>query len=148
MLKAGQRIGRFEVRAPIGQGGMGAVYVGFDPSLGREVALKVMHEDLTKDPVAVERFRREALALAKLAHPGVVGIYDLVEGDGQLVLAADPAAADERSGRDRRDRTGRRAGGALRLDAGALRAARPGALIRERDERPPRGRDGRRRSGP
>ena len=94
MLTPGQTIGRFEVRAPLGQGGMGAVYLALDPSLGREVALKVMHEDLTRDAVAVQRFRREALALAKPAHPGVVRIFDLVEVDGQLVLVMEHLAGE------------------------------------------------------
>ena len=106
VLSSGQTIGRFEVRAPVGQGGMGAVYVGFDPSLNRQVALKVMHEDLTKDPVAVERFRREALALAKLSHPGVVQVYDLVESEGHLVLVMEHLAGQslrQRMGAGRMD---------------------------------------------
>jgi FixJ family two-component response regulator len=75
-----RRIGRYEVLARIGRGGMGTVYSCRDPLLGRTVALKVL--DLFSDaPEQVEemiaRFRREAAAAATLAHPNIVSIYDL-----------------------------------------------------------------------
>jgi serine/threonine-protein kinase len=71
---------------PLGEGGMGAVYVAVDETLQREVAIKVMHDDLAKDPASVARFRREALAVARLSHPGVVLVYDLVEEPGRVAI--------------------------------------------------------------
>ncbi len=65
---------------------MGAVYLAVDETLGREVAIKVMHDDLAKDPASVARFRREALAVARLSHPGVVLVYDLVEEPGRVAI--------------------------------------------------------------
>jgi serine/threonine protein kinase len=58
---------------------MGAVYKARQKCLGREVALKVLHGELSGDPMFVERFLREAQALAKLAHPGIVAVHDYGE---------------------------------------------------------------------
>lgn len=73
---------RYEVRSLIGRGGMAEVYAAFDRTLGRSVALKVLHEGLAADQRAMARFRREARAVAALAHPNIVSIYD-VGMDGQ-----------------------------------------------------------------
>lgn len=63
----------------LGRGGMGAVYTARQVSLGRRVALKLLPEELSRDPAAAVRFQREAQALAKLNHPNIVGIYDFGE---------------------------------------------------------------------
>ena len=77
--------GRYEIRSRIARGGMATVYVALDRRLDREVALKVMHPHLADgvDGAAfVSRFRREARAAARLAHPGVVAVYDQgLDGD-------------------------------------------------------------------
>jgi hypothetical protein len=73
---------RYEVGRLIGRGGMAEVYSAFDRTLGRTVALKVLHQGLAADHRAVARFRREARAVAALAHPNIVSIYD-VGIDGQ-----------------------------------------------------------------
>ncbi|MBL8613484.1 MAG: serine/threonine protein kinase [Myxococcales bacterium] len=86
MLAPGQRVGRFRVSMRLGEGGMGAVYLAVDETLGREVAVKVMHDDLARDAASVQRFRREALAVARLSHPGVVLVYDLVEEPGRVAI--------------------------------------------------------------
>jgi formylglycine-generating enzyme required for sulfatase activity/dienelactone hydrolase/predicted Ser/Thr protein kinase len=79
----GQTIGNYQVVALLGSGGMGSVYRAVDVRLGREVALKVLRrEGLERDPEAEERFRREARALAKLNHPHIASLYDVVEQDG------------------------------------------------------------------
>jgi len=65
-----------EIVEMIGQGGMGVVYKAVQKSLGRTVALKVLSPQLSTDPEFVERFTREARALAQLNHPNIVGIYD------------------------------------------------------------------------
>ncbi|HEX6885288.1 MAG TPA: protein kinase, partial [Planctomycetota bacterium] len=70
----------------LGAGGMGAVYRARQRRLGRAVALKLLHGELTGDPVFVERFLREAQALAKLAHPGIVAVHDFGERGGRCYL--------------------------------------------------------------
>jgi tRNA A-37 threonylcarbamoyl transferase component Bud32/ribosomal protein L40E len=75
-----------ELEAQIGAGGMGAVYRARQRRLGRVVALKVLHGELTSDPVFVERFLREAQAMARLAHPGIVSVHDFGERGGRCFL--------------------------------------------------------------
>ena len=74
----GQRIDRYEIREPIGQGGMGAVYRAFDTKLGRTVALKtvVAHRRAAMNEELRERFMREALAASKVDHRNVVQVLD------------------------------------------------------------------------
>ena len=76
-LSAGARLGPYEILAPIGAGGMGEVYRARDTRLSREVAIKVLPEHLAKDPEALDRFRREAIAVAALAHPNILVLYDV-----------------------------------------------------------------------
>jgi len=75
-LRAGARLGPYEVLAPLGAGGMGEVYRALDTRLDREVAVKVLPERLAEDPSALSRFEREAKALAALSHPNVLTILD------------------------------------------------------------------------
>lgn len=72
----------FELLAKLGQGGMGAVYKAKQISMGRVVALKILPEHLARDPLFVERFRREAQSSAKLDHPNVVRGIDVGESNG------------------------------------------------------------------
>jgi len=65
-----------EIVEMIGQGGMGVVYKALQKNLNRTVALKVLSPHLSEDPEFVERFTREARALAQLSHPNIVGIHD------------------------------------------------------------------------
>ncbi|MEW6321296.1 MAG: protein kinase [Acidobacteriota bacterium] len=81
-LSPGTRIGQYEVRAQLGAGGMGEVYRAHDARLGRDVALKVLHPDVAQDAVRLERFTREARAVAALNHPHIVTIYSTEEADG------------------------------------------------------------------
>ena len=83
-LEPGQRLGPYEVEGLIGAGGMGEVYRGRDPRLGRAVAIKVLAPDLTADPEALARFRREARAIAALSHPNILAIHDLGEHEGRV----------------------------------------------------------------
>jgi hypothetical protein len=75
-LVAGARLGSYEIVAPIGAGGMGEVYRARDPNLNREVAIKVLPENLGADPAALARFEREAQAVAALSHPNILAIHD------------------------------------------------------------------------
>jgi serine/threonine protein kinase len=83
----GEAIGRYIVEELLGAGGMGVVYAAIDPQLHRRVALKVVREDLSATPVLQERLLREAQAMAKLSHPNVVAVYDVVVADGRLYVA-------------------------------------------------------------
>jgi serine/threonine protein kinase len=74
--------GKYEIVAPLGSGGMGAVYRARRVHIGDEVAIKVLHSRLTNDEKLVERFRREARAAAQLHHPNVVTIHDYGEARG------------------------------------------------------------------
>ena len=73
---SGVCIDRYTLEQSLGKGGMGSVYKGKDPELGRSVAIKLLHPHLLDDKDAQKRFRREAQALAGLNHPNVVQIYD------------------------------------------------------------------------
>jgi serine/threonine-protein kinase len=78
---------RYQVEARIGQGGMAEVYRGFDPSLDRRVAIKVLVHPFDRDAGFVARFRREAQAAARLNHPNIVGVYDAgSDGDTQFIV--------------------------------------------------------------
>ncbi|HYH97270.1 protein kinase domain-containing protein [Hyalangium sp.] len=79
--------GRFRVIRPIGSGGMGEVYLGEQVSLGRKVAIKVLHHDLHMQPGMMERFKREARLLSAVEHPAVVRIIDFGEsGDAACLV--------------------------------------------------------------
>jgi len=74
--------GRYELGELLGYGGMAEVHRGRDLRLGRDVAVKVLRADLSRDPSFQNRFRREAQAAAGLNHPSIVAVYDTGEGDG------------------------------------------------------------------
>ncbi|MCH7676754.1 protein kinase [candidate division KSB1 bacterium] len=74
-----KKIGKYEIRATIGEGGMGIVYKAFDPFLKRDVAIKVISETLFAKGEVKERFLREAQSAAKLSHENITTVYDLGE---------------------------------------------------------------------
>ncbi|UCF35987.1 MAG: protein kinase [Acidobacteriota bacterium] len=78
----GRTLAHYRVTASIGVGGMGEVYCATDMKLGREVALKVLPAEMAASPERLERFRREARALAALDHPGIVTVYSVEETEG------------------------------------------------------------------
>jgi nitrous oxidase accessory protein NosD len=78
--------GRYQLLEQLGQGGMGAVFRARDAKLDRAVALKMLPEGSAPDADAVRRFRREAKALAKLSHPGIIQAYDSGEDGGKHFL--------------------------------------------------------------
>lgn len=73
---AGRRVGRYRLVYPVGEGGMSMVYLARDEVLDRDVAVKVMHRHLARDPEARARFAREARAVARLTHRNIPEIYD------------------------------------------------------------------------
>jgi hypothetical protein len=82
-----QTIGRYQVVEEVARGGVGIVYRALDPTLGREVALKVLPPYYAQDTAFVLRFRREAQVAARLSHPNIVAIYDVGEAEGLIYIA-------------------------------------------------------------
>ena len=77
-IPQGTRLGRYEIRSPLGAGGMGEVYLAYDLTLHRKVALKVLRADLTAKKELLQRFEREAFAASRLNHPNILTIYEIV----------------------------------------------------------------------
>src|SRR5262245_5233287 len=75
----GTHLGSLEITAVIGRGGMGEVYRARDLKLKREVAIKILPEEFSRDPDRISRFQREAEILASLNHPNIACIYDFLE---------------------------------------------------------------------
>ena len=82
-LEVGTKLGTYTIQAAIGAGGMGEVYRAKDTKLGREVAIKVLHEALRQDAERLARFEREARVLASLNHPGIATLHGL-ETEGSI----------------------------------------------------------------
>jgi serine/threonine-protein kinase len=78
----GEKIHNYQINAHLGQGGMGNVFRATDTMLGREVALKMLHPQLTIQPQFLERFKKEARVLAQLLHPNIAVIYNFIEQGG------------------------------------------------------------------
>jgi eukaryotic-like serine/threonine-protein kinase len=78
--------GRYELQELVGTGGMSSVFRAHDRMLERTVALKILHEQFTRDDDYVERFRREARSVAQLAHPNIVTVIDRGEQDGRQYI--------------------------------------------------------------
>ena len=78
----GRTIGRYEVVAKLGEGGMGQVYRATDTKLKRQVAIKILPPSLAADVDRLARFQREAEVLASLNHPNIAAIYGLEESGG------------------------------------------------------------------
>ena len=81
-----QRLGQYRILRRLGQGGMGIVFLARQESVGRLVALKVVHAALAAHPAMLARFRREAQAIARLRHPNIVTVYDSGEDQGTVYM--------------------------------------------------------------
>jgi len=82
----GETLARYKIVDKLGEGGMGEVYLAEDSELDRKVALKMLPAEMAGDPERLERFRREAKAVAALNHPNIVTIYSIEESDGTQFL--------------------------------------------------------------
>jgi eukaryotic-like serine/threonine-protein kinase len=85
---------RYELQELAGSGGMSSVYRAYDRLLERLVAIKVLHEEYSKDPEYVERFRREAQAIARLSHPNIVTVIDRGEHEGRQYIVFEHVAGE------------------------------------------------------
>ena len=86
-LAAGTKLGRYEIRSKIGEGGMGEVYLAHDTELDRRVALKILPTELAANQDRMRRFRQEAKAAAALNHPNIAHIYEIGDSDGVTFIA-------------------------------------------------------------
>jgi len=134
----GTRIsGRFRIEERLGSGGMSTVYRAFDETLERQVAIKLMHREFVADVDQLERFRREARAIAALSHPHVVTVIDAGEDDGHPYIILQYV-----DGRTLKDRI--RSGGPLppqeavayAIEIGRALAAAHAARLVHRDVKP------------
>jgi eukaryotic-like serine/threonine-protein kinase len=98
MSTTSDSIAHYRLGGKLGEGGMGQVYRATDTKLHRDVALKLLPDTFSQDPERLERFRREARALAALSHPNIGGIFGLEESDGVVALVLEliegPTLAD------------------------------------------------------
>ncbi len=87
MLNTGTKLGRYEIRSKIGEGGMGEVYLAHDTKLDRKLALKILPADVAANRDRMKRFVREAKTAAALNHPNIAHIYEVGEQDGVHFIA-------------------------------------------------------------
>jgi TolB-like protein len=85
-LSTGTRLGRYEIRSQLGEGGMGEVYLAADMQLGRPVAVKFLPAELMADEQANKRLRQEARAAATLDHPNICAVYEVSEAEGRSFI--------------------------------------------------------------
>jgi serine/threonine protein kinase/Tfp pilus assembly protein PilF len=88
-LTAGTKLGRYEIRSKIGEGGMGEVYLAQDMKLDRKVALKILPADVAAHPDRMRRFVQEAKAASALNHPNIITIYEIDETDSGHFIATE-----------------------------------------------------------
>src|SRR2546429_7914499 len=86
-LAAGTKLGRYEIRAQIGAGGMGEVYLAQDTQLDRVVAVKILSAEIARDQQRLYRFLQEARAASKLKSANVAHIYEIGEVEGHHFIA-------------------------------------------------------------
>ena len=83
---SGKTLGQYQVIKPIGQGGMAKIYLAYQPSVKREVAIKVMSSPLQQSPNSIKRFAQEVEVIAHLQHPQIIPVYDFGELDDQIYI--------------------------------------------------------------
>jgi serine/threonine protein kinase len=86
-IPSGTKLGRYEIRSKIGEGGMGEVYLAEDTRLHRKVAMKILSSELMQNKDRLRRFELEAQSAAALNHPNIAHIYEIGEGDGTNFIA-------------------------------------------------------------
>jgi serine/threonine protein kinase/tetratricopeptide (TPR) repeat protein len=94
MLEPGTSLGPYEIKSPLGKGGMGEVYLAHDSRLGRAVALKVLPSDLASDPQRMRRFSQEAKTTSALNHPNLLTIYEIGQHESLQFIATEYVDGD------------------------------------------------------
>lgn len=94
-----QTLGQYRLTEELGKGGFATVYRALQANLNRYVAIKVLHPEFIRDERALRRFKREALAIARLSHPNIVAVYDYGEHDGHVYLVMEYIAGNTLKGR-------------------------------------------------
>jgi serine/threonine protein kinase/tetratricopeptide (TPR) repeat protein len=89
MLAVGSIVGHYEVLSLLGEGGMGQVYRGRDPRLGRDIAIKILAKGASDDREATARLEREARAIAALSHPNIVAVHDVGRENGTFFIVTE-----------------------------------------------------------
>jgi len=135
-LSSGQRLGPYEIRAPLGAGGMGEVYRARDPRLERDVAIKVIPEHFVKDTDSLTRFQTEARAIAALSHPNIVAVYDTGQEGERLYVVTELLEGDTLRDRLRAGPIGVRKAGEYAAQAAEGLAAAHDRGIVHRDVKP------------
>jgi serine/threonine-protein kinase len=135
-LTPGDKLGHYEILAPLGAGGMGEVYRARDTQLARDVAVKVLPRAMASDPERLARFDREAKILAALNHPNIATIYGMVEFSGGRALVMELVPGNPLSDRLQRGALGtEEALSIARQIADAMEAAHDKGII-HRDLKP------------
>ena len=93
-MQPGTQLGHYEILSPLGKGGMGEVWRARDSKLGREVAIKTLPEQFSKDEERLARFEREARLLASLNHPNIATIHGFEEDNGTRFLVLELVEGD------------------------------------------------------
>src|SRR5437764_8897096 len=93
-ITIGQQLGSYEITALLGKGGMGEVYRARDAKLKRDVAIKILPDEFSRDHDRVNRFQREAEVLASLNHPNIAAIYDVQQTDATRFLVLEFVEGD------------------------------------------------------
>jgi serine/threonine protein kinase len=109
-LTIGAQLGSHEITGLLGKGGMGEVYRARDTKLKREVAIKILPQEFSRDADRVNRFQREAEVLASLNHPNIAAIHDLEETDGTRYLVLELVEGETLADRIRSHSRSRRNG--------------------------------------
>jgi serine/threonine protein kinase/tetratricopeptide (TPR) repeat protein len=89
MLSVGSKVGHYDVVSLLGEGGMGQVYRGRDPRLGRDIAIKILAKESSQDKDATVRLEREARAIAALSHPNIVAVFDVGRERGNFYVVTE-----------------------------------------------------------
>jgi serine/threonine protein kinase len=88
-LAEGSKLGRYEIRSKLGEGGMGQVYLAHDMELDRPVAIKLLTENVAADSQRLQRFVQEAKAASALNHPHILTIYEIGNLEGTRFIATE-----------------------------------------------------------
>jgi eukaryotic-like serine/threonine-protein kinase len=135
-IDAGTRLGRYEIRSLLGKGGMGEVYLAYDATLRRSVAIKLLPADLTQDKERLHRFEREAFAVSSLNHPNILTIHEVGAEQGSHFIATEHVEGESLRQRMERSRVELREALDIAIQIASALAAAHEARIAHRDIKP------------